>query len=67
VIQRVLSGFADVESAAAAGLVRAIRAAARKTWAARWRAAWAAMVTLAAVVILAGAMWLAAAVAAPSR
>jgi hypothetical protein len=63
VMRRVLSGFADVESTAAAGLARAVRAASRACWAARWRAAWAAVVTVATVAMLAAAVWLAASVA----
>jgi hypothetical protein len=61
-IRRVLSGFADVESSAAPGLARAVRAAGRPAWR---RVAWAAVLTVAAVVLLAGAVWLAAFVAVP--
>jgi type VI protein secretion system component VasF len=64
-IRRVLSGFADVESSAAPGLARAVQAAGRACRAAWRRVAWAAVVTVAAVVLLAGAVWLAAFVAVP--
>ena len=64
-IRRVLSGFADVESGATAGPARAVRAAGRACRAAWWRVAWAAVLTVATVVMLAGAVWLAAFVAVP--
>ncbi len=65
VIRRVLSGFVEFESSAAAGLAQAVRAAGRP-WRAAWRrVAWAAVLTVAAVVMLAGAVWLAAFVAVP--
>ncbi len=62
-IRRALSGLADAESIGGAGLALAIRAASRACWAARWRVAWTAVVTLATVAMLAAAVWLAASVA----
>jgi hypothetical protein len=58
----VLSELSGVLNAAPA---RAARAAGRACRAAWWRVAWAAVLTVAMVVMLAGAVWLAAFVAVP--